>query len=396
MKNPVKNPVKNPAKNAVPARTLFRYAAILCISSTLIVLSYRTAVRAAQGNAPQGNAVKIVPNGRAIEGNPGEKGATYYALESQTTRFTTRFHDGTKAVAERSADGTIQTKLEDLAGNEINRFNAGHDVLMYLRPSADPVQAAPEPGLHVTLDWSNRQSHRLHEDRVVSGAGLEWRDGLMRHAGARAKDEERSVVREAEAQWANGLSARTVRVRARQGQKFEGRAVQGDILVTNLMRDGVQVGLANYFTYERIFAWSLPGMTEGQITNEHLKTRHGGWPFTPDMAWMNLQTIALYHWKTAINQKGFVARCDQAKPNPLVQFFMPTVSANEPGCDYLHWLDGTIIRYCCDMHDVCYSKEGCTAWSWWTIWTSWQCTYCNMTVVRCFRRGGVPGQMFTD
>ena len=131
--------------------------------------------------AAQGNAVKIVPNGRAIEGNPGEKGATYYALESQTTRFTTRFHDGTKAVAERSADGNIQTKLEDVAGNEINRFNVGHDVLMYLRPSADPVQAVPDPGVHITLDWSNRQSHRLHEDRVVSGAGLEWRDGLMRH-----------------------------------------------------------------------------------------------------------------------------------------------------------------------------------------------------------------------
>ena len=92
--------------------------------------------------------------------------------------------------------------------------------------------------------------------------------------------------------------------------------MQGDILVTKLMRDGVQVGLANYFTYERIFAWTIPGVTEGLINNDHLKTRYAGWPFTPDMVWMNLQTIALYHWKTAINQKGFVARCDQSKPNP--------------------------------------------------------------------------------
>ena len=106
---------------------------------------------------------------------------------AQTTRFTTRFHDGTKAVAERRADGGIETKLEDIAGNEINRFNVGPNVLMYLRPSEDPVQAVPDPSVHITLDWSNRQSHRLHEDRVVSGAGLEWREGLMRHASARAK-----------------------------------------------------------------------------------------------------------------------------------------------------------------------------------------------------------------
>ena len=82
-----------------------------------------------------------------------------------------------------------------------------------------------------------------------------------------------------------------------------------------------------------------------------------GWPFTPDMVWMNLQTIALYHWKTAINKKGFVARCEPSKPNPLVQFFMPTVSANEPGCDDLHWLDGTVLRFCCDVHDYCLRED---------------------------------------
>ena len=57
--------------------------------------------------------------------------------------------------------------------------------------------------------------------------------------------------------------------------------MQGDILVTKLMRDGVEVGLANYLTYERIFAWTIPGMTEGLINNDHLKTRYAGWPFTP-------------------------------------------------------------------------------------------------------------------
>jgi hypothetical protein len=373
-------------KHIVKARTWFRFAPIVCISFALIVIAHRTAVRAAQGNA-----VKIVPNGRLLEGNPGQRGATYYALEKQSTKFTTRFQDGTKAVAQRSVDGSIQTKLEDIGGNEINRFNVGNDVLMYLRPSSDPVQALTDPSVHTTLDWSNRQSHRLYEDRVVSSAGLEWREGLMRHVSARAKDEEQSTVREVETEWANGLSARTVRVPTKRGEKFEGQAVQGDILVTTLMRDGVEVGLANYLTYERVFVWSIPGITEGLINNDHLKARFGGWPFTPDMVWMNLQTIALYHWKTTIKEKGFVARCDQAKPNPLVQFFMPTLSANEPGCDDFHWLDGTVLRFCCDVHDYCYEKSGCDSRSWWMVWTSWRCDYCNRAVLQCFATGAVPG-----
>ena len=371
-------------KNTLEARALFRFAAIAVMPFSLIVIAHRTAVRAAQGNA-----VKIVPNGRAIEGNPGEKGATYYALEGQTTRFTTRFLDGTTAVAERSADGNIQTKLEDVAGNEINRFNVGHDVLMYLRPSADPVQAVPDASVHTTLDWSNRQSHRLHQDRVVSSSGLEWREGLIRHASATARDEERSTVREVETQWVNGLSARTARVRATPGQKFGGNPVQGDILVTKLIRDGVEVGLTNYLTFERVFAWTLPGITQGQINNDHLKTRYAGWPFTPDMVWMNLQAIGLYHWKTTIARKGFVAEC-RPKTNPFVQFFMPTVSADEPGCDGLHWLDGTLLRFCCDVHDYCYAKHGCTSSSWWMFWSSWQCDNCNMAAVRCFVGGAAP------
>ena len=412
MKNPLKNPLKNRPKNPmkspmkhavhngltnpVKARRLFRSAAIVFMSFVLMIIAHRTGLRASQGNAVKANAVKIVPNGRPIGGNPGEKGATYYALEGKTTRFTTRFLDGTTAVGERSADGNIQTRLEDLAGNEINRFNVGHGVLMYLRPSADPVQAVPDPSVHTTLDWSTRQSHRLHQDGVISSAGLVWRDGLMRHASATARDEERSTVREVETQWANGLSARTVRVRATQGQKFDGHPVQGDILVTKLIRDGVAVGLTNYFTFERIYAWTMPGVTEGLINNDHLKTRYAGWPFTPDMVWMNLQAIGLYHWKTMINEKGFVARCQPPKTNPLVQFFIPTVSADEPGCDGLHWLDGTVLRFCCDRHDACYAKFGCDYHTWWMWWSSWRCDWCNMGTVQCFASGAASGGPYQD
>ena len=42
------------------------------------------------------------------------------------------------------------------------------------------------------------------------------------------------------------------------------------------------------------------------IGPEHLKQQYGGWPFKPDVAWLNLQTIATHHFKTLIAKQGFV------------------------------------------------------------------------------------------
>ena len=67
----------------------------------------------------QGNkAVQIVPAGQKQVGNPGEKGATYYALEAQTSRSTTRFRDGHTAIAQRGLVGDVTTTIRDRSGNE--------------------------------------------------------------------------------------------------------------------------------------------------------------------------------------------------------------------------------------------------------------------------------------
>jgi hypothetical protein len=364
---------------------------VAAAAATVGLASWRLTLVA--GPQPQSStAVRTVPNGRPAGGNPGEKGATYYALENQTNRFTTVYTDGTKAVAERGLDGDIVTSLNGKDGSDINRVRIDrvdgvNDVVQYIRPSAAAQQVLLDGHARPTLDWLNRQSRRFHQDHAESIAGFQWRDGLMRRAGPQDKDDDRDV-RSVETQWANGLSAQTTRVAAVRGQKFDGHPVQGDVLVTRLMRDGLQLGIANYFTYERIYAWNLPGVTEGLVANEHLKARHGGWPFTPDMVWLNLQTIALYHWKSAIDQRGFVARCELPSPGrTLLQRFAPTLSADE-GCDGLHWLDGSVLRYCCDVHDACYEKYGCSASSWWRWWSSWQCGYCNSGAVFCFASGG--------
>ena len=83
--------------------------------------------------------------------------------------------------------------------------------------------------------------------------------------------------------------------------------------------------------------------------------------------------------QAALARNGSLAR--------VANFFFPKVQANEPGCDYLHWLDNSIVRPCCDIHDRCYAKYGCTAQTWWQWWSSWKCDFCNMSVVWCLGLG---------
>ena len=50
--------------------------------------------------------------------------------------------------------------------------------------------------------------------------------------------------------------------------------------------------------------------------------------------------------------------------------------------------DGTVLRFCCDVHDRCYEKYGCSSRSWWQFWSSWTCDLCNAGAVFCFAGGG--------
>jgi hypothetical protein len=342
----------------------------------------------------RGDEVRVVPNGQRAGSTPGQKGATYYALEGQSTRVTTTFADGSVADAVRGVDGDIVATLRDVYGNEVHRVrvdrkDGANDVVQYLRPSDDPVQMLLDPSVHPTLDWLNRQSRLFQRDNVTSGAGLRWKNGVIRADRGQPEGDELATVRSIETIWPNGLSASTRRVPSKAGDTFDGKPVRGDVLVTTLLRDGVRIGTANYLTFERIFAWKIDGVTEGDITNEQLTPRYGGWLFRPDMTWMNLQTLGMYQWKTAINAKRFVA--EKQKPTLLGRiagFFVPVVHADEVGCDGLHWLDGTNYRYCCDVHDYCYAKNGCNSTTWWKVWTSWICDECNMDAVWCFAGGG--------
>jgi hypothetical protein len=391
-----------------------RYFLIGAVPLGLLLFTTTTA-RTAQRT----DAVRVVPNGRSAAGTPGQKGATYYALERQSARVTTEFLDGHTAIAERSLDGDIVTNLRNAFGLDINRVRVnrkgggGEDAVQYIRPGSDAIQAALDATVEPTLDWSNRQSYRFYQDNVTSPANLRWKNGAIRRNGAGGDvDDEARTVKTIETVWANGLTAKTRRVHLKAGDQFDGKPVSGDALVTHVTRDGVDVGVANYFVNERIFTWKIPGLTEGLITNAHLTPRYGGWVFTPDMVWMNLQTLAMYEWRrtartrtaSSLTAATTTAATCAATPTPTPTLLQRVANALSPalhaapaspppprddeGCDDLHWLDGTTFRFCCDIHDLCYEKNGCSSSSWWEFWSSWKCDRCNAEAVWCFAGGG--------
>ena len=378
-------------------KTWLAFSVVVLVTGALAWPKSSSVVGAAQGNAP----VQMIPGGQKQVGNPGEKGATYYALEAQTTRLTTRFRDGHVAVTERGLIADVRTTLRDQGGNErarlrLNRIDGGHDMVNYEPSAGPPFQALSDPNVvKPTLDWATRQAYGLAKDGT---ANLVWDSGTMRPKGAARRDVD-SDVDEVETAWANGLVAKLTRQTYSRRQIAPGRFVQGPVMVTELTLHGVPVGTGVWFEQDQVFAYALPGLMTGLVVigPEHLKANYGGWPFTPDTTWLNLQVIASHHFKTLIAKQGFVAKtCDPPQPNRLAQFFLPTVYANEAGCDDFHWLDGSVVRDCCDDHDRCYGKSGCDSQSWWQWWRSWTCDRCNIAVVGCFfARGTLDDRCIT-
>jgi hypothetical protein len=347
---------------------------------------------------PAGAAVRTAPAGHRVGATPGKKGATDYWLESQTARLTAKYSDGTTARATRGTDGNFETSVTDRSGDGVARFTVsrvGADgggaeaVLHYTPRSGGALHVFGESTVRPTLAWANTQAYTLSKDGAATAAsGLEWRNGLMRRRGAAPRDVERQLS-ELHTEWSGGLSVRTVRGTAGNLPWSDQRALSGEVLVSLLIREGAPIGSANWFVKEQVLIWNIPGVTAGSLTAEQMKT-FGGWPFAPDAEWLNLQTLAFYHFKTAMDQQGpVVARMPPAsRSRRVLDVFVAPVQANEPGCDGLHWLDGTVLRFCCDVHDRCYQKYGCSSSSWWQFWTSWTCDACNLGAVFCFVSGG--------
>lgn len=362
----------------------------LLAGSALLPVPWRQLSIGASRTQPAAAVARKAPVGERLGSDPGRKGETYYALEAGAIRVTSRFADAV-AVSERTFDGDLHTTLTETSGNEIgrltfDRIDGVNDIVRYAPKTGSAVQVFNEPSVRPTLHANGRQAYSLWKDQADGNQTFEWQTGLLRRANAAMRDVEGETL-EVQTEWSSGLTAKTFRRTVKENGLIPGRMLGSRVLVTTLSRDGVEAGIMNWFPESRVLIWNLPGLTKGYIAPEHLQ-QYGGWPFTPDMEWLNIQIAAFHQFKTQINKNGFVARRQPGWSDRLLQFIAPTLAANEPGCDGLHWLDGTVYRFCCDVHDMCYSKIGCTVKSWWKFWESWRCDYCNMWVAECFMAGG--------
>ena len=358
-----------------------------------------TAVVGAAQALPQANApVQMVAAGTQVAASPGEKGATYYGLEAQTVRLTTKFRDGHIAVSQRRRLGGITTTLSNAAGADVGKLtvsgiDAAHDLVHYEPTDGPGFQAVSNPAvIKPTLDWTSTQAYHFKH----AGVGdLVWDKTIMRPK-TKAKIDVEAEISEVHTEWAEGLSATMTRQNYDRRQLTKGRSVGGPAMVSDLKQFGIHVGVAIWFEKDRAFAYYIPAlMPKGMdvIYESDLMAAYGtGWPFTPDSAWINLQVIATHHLKTLAAKNGStnVARnCTDRSVSSnrmarLAQFFVPTVLANDAGCDGLHRLDGGVVRECCDDHDLCYVSNGCDSDTWWQWWRSWSCDKCNLAAVRCF------------
>src|SRR5256885_11953196 len=86
---------------------------IIATAAVAMVVVATLSVRAARTSAQTAAAVRVetLPRGQQAIA-PGQKGATYYWLESQTQKLTTRFAEGT-ATAGRDVHGQLNTQVRD-------------------------------------------------------------------------------------------------------------------------------------------------------------------------------------------------------------------------------------------------------------------------------------------
>ena len=318
----------------------------------------------------------LVVNDANVADGVVDMGATYHFLEGRAKRVTTRFKDYA-AVAERRSDGTIHTALADGAGNTLSQLAIEHpdsstsDVLFKTPDEQTTLRVRARAEFRPTLDWANTQAYAFHRDGASEKP--EWKGRFVRAHGSRASENVDDGVQELRTEFDGAISAKSTRT-------IDKRV--GNVEVTTLYDNGIEVGRIVWVPGRQFLMFRFPGLTEGSANADSLKTV-GGWKFRPTLAWATVQALAFYDFHKQMATKGKVAKNFLDRVLDKIE---PTLSA-DAGCDGLHWLDGSVFRPCCDRHDLCYDKNGCTTKSWYWL-ESWSCAYCNVSVVSCFQMAG--------
>lgn len=365
-----------------------------------------------------------VPSG--LSAQSVNMGTTFHELEGKAERVVTTFADA-EVEASRGQDGAWKATLRDRKGRIRAELSGqrGHPSVRF-RPQARPAEAHSfdlAEGVEISLDWAAIQAYvswtdmeaSVREGRSAAPANGHW-DGHVRRdtlALARGRSAAQMVAGlqrvttafpEVQVVAALDVHQRTATKTRVDYSKFTARVID--------RRSGRDKGFIRWFDTAQVVTWKIEGGGAGVILPERLPE---GWTFTPTMAWANVQA---YYFATraaaadagapvAARLANVFARPAEASPLGQVAWLgsmaglsqtlpwrgaFPGLRAgtasfalNEPGCDSLHWLDQSIFRVCCDRHDGCYEKSGCTSSSWrWPFSSTWACAACNAQALWCF------------
>ncbi|BCS33558.1 hypothetical protein TBR22_A27850 [Luteitalea sp. TBR-22] len=367
-------------------------------------------------------------------------GTTFHGLEARARRVVATFPEGSVEVR-RGEGQAIEAVFRSRAGRDEGGLTlAAGSRRVQWRQSSGASSEFPLPDqATVSLDWAAHQLHALHEDeqaaradgRAIEVAGDDgaW-DGHLRRSRAAlgrgvSSGQLAARVQEVETTFDEVIVRASI-------DRHERRPAGGKRIdysrFTAAIRDartGAPRGFVRWFDTAQVLTWKIEGGSQGVVLPERLR---GGWTFTPTMGWANVQAyqFATGAASTLDAVTPMAARHEAAPPAAPVPFMLvaravapvPALAAglvgartrevvsdvlgdlsqrwwaiagaagavrNEPGCDNLHWLDGSIFRACCDVHDKCYETNGCSSSSWWWPFSgSWSCQRCNAQVVYCF------------
>lgn len=358
-------------------------------------------------------------------------GKAYDAID-RTVVFVTTWFDDAKTTSIRRDDGSIETIIEDGAGNaqarSVYRAGALDSTLVGLgqlmRYSATLNRASSYP-----TDWFNKQLYVLWRDqneanRTPGMAGrslpLTWHRGHLRL--------QEQINRERMLGMPDPVDAkpRALRTQFRGYLAYSERHVYPErkkgfayaAYTTRFFDDaGNQLGLMRYYEKPKAVSWSFTNGQEGVAPEWRVP---GGYKFDLNMAWAGIQAMAFHQTRNPDGTKRIkngettaVSRWARFKAGlgraigTAWAFASPTLYAqNKPSCDGLsdgctglHWLDGSLFQDCCDQHDVCFEADctsPCTKWSWIWPFGNWDCVGCNAQAVVCFFTVAIFGDFGYD
>ena len=296
-------------------------------------------------------------------------GMRYQIIDSEVERVVTRFAVG-EVTSVRSPDGSVVTTLR--AGAKVVK-NVSQPARIKLTSKSSPAE---------TLTVNDRSLDFINADAYVA-----WRNHEPRHVAYRPLSEEaaaltggRDPVELADA--ASDLRSVTMVTkdyevlakRTRPSARLEQPDLPNFTAALRKRDTGEVLAILGWHEDEQMLIFRFIGEQPMAITKTVLPQGH--WTFHPNEAWADIQLLSLMKGRNAIASRQSIVNLATPRPTPL----------NEPGCDDLHWLDGTVYRQCCDDHDRCYETEWppCEAGKSWWFQGGWSCTFCNIEVVLCF------------